>query len=98
MSVEKHVKASLYPFMRYSLITSDIPIRSPHFLNQSHNDALDDHRRIPMVEYQKEYRKLETRHCVTHGSYQYSVGCEKCYEVFCIQCLSGETVCKDGEC
>ena len=68
-----------------------------HFY-QSHNDALDDHRRIPMVEYQKEYRKLETRHCVTHGSYQYSVGCEKCYEVFCIQCLSGETVCKDGEC
>ena len=90
------MKASLYPFMRYSLITSDIPIRSPHFLNQSHNDALDDHRRIPMVEYQKEYRKLETRYCLTHTKYQYSMGCEKCYGVYCIRCMSESAQCKDG--
>ena len=35
------------------------------FYHQSHNDALDDHRRITMDEYKKEYRKVEIRNCET---------------------------------
>ena len=64
---------------------------------QSHNDALDDHRRIPMVEYQKEYRKLETRYCVTHTRYKYGMGCEKCYRVFCVECVAEAGSCKNGK-
>ena len=69
----------------------------PFIFLQSHNDALDDHRRIPMVEYQKEYRKLETRYCVTHSRYKYGMGCEKCYRVFCVECVAEAGSCKNGK-
>ena len=67
------------------------------FYHQSHNDALDDHRRITMDEYKKEYRKVEIRHCETHKDNVYNVACEKCHEVFCVKCILRPTPCTDGK-
>ena len=50
-----------------------------------------------MVEYQQEYRKLEARYCARHSRYQYSMGCEKCFEVYCTECIAGVGPCKDGK-
>ena len=64
---------------------------------QSHNDALDDHRRIRMDEYKRDYRKLETRYCEKHPKEVYSTSCEKCFNVFCAGCMHKLGLCSDGK-
>ena len=64
---------------------------------QSHNDALDDHRRIRMDEYKRDYRKLETRYCEKHPKLVYSIACSKCGCVFCADCLGRIENCSDGK-
>ena len=64
---------------------------------QSHNDALDDHRRIRMDEYKRDYRKLETRYCEKHPKHVYSMACTKCAMIFCANCTGKIDTCSDGE-
>ena len=64
---------------------------------QSHNDALDDHRRIRMDEYKRDYRKLETRYCDKHTGDVYILSCDKCYDVFCAGSVPEIDMCTDGE-
>ena len=64
---------------------------------QSHNDALDDHRRIRMDEYKRDYRKLETKYCEKHPKEVYSLCCEKCFNVFCAGCVPQISMCSDGK-
>ena len=83
-------------FLNHSIALSSEKIPC-FFYFQSHNDALDDHRRITMDEYKKEYRKVEIRHCETHKDKVYNVACEKCHEVFCVKCMLRPTSCSDGK-
>ena len=64
---------------------------------QSHNDALDDHRRIRMDEYKRDYRKLETRYCDKHPREVYSMVCENCYEICCVSCVRNIGLCANGK-
>ena len=68
------------------------------FLPQNHNEALDDHKRITMDEYKKEYRKVEIRRCEKHTDHVYSVACKKCHGVFCVKCLISKSEnCSNGK-
>ena len=67
------------------------------YVLQAHNFALDDHKRITMDEYEKEYRKVEIRRCETHTDQAYSVACNKCNQVFCATCVTvNPGKCTDG--
>ena len=68
----------------------------PLSILQSHNDALDDHRRIRMDEYKRDYRKLETRYCEKHPKEVYCMACENCTEAFCVKRLESTIVCTNG--
>lgn len=67
------------------------------FILQSHNDALDDHERIPIAEYMREHRKIVTRYCDKHRAMVLSLGCRTCLLVFCNHCVSEDSVCASGE-
>ena len=58
---------------------------------------LDDHRRICMDEYTREYRKMETRYCMKHSEKPYIISCEKCTDVFCEKCVPEIWLNKQGK-
>ena len=64
---------------------------------QSHNDALDDHERVPIAEYMREHRKIVTRHCVKHRNMVLSLGCRTCLIVLCNHCVSEDSICASGK-
>ena len=64
---------------------------------QTHNEFLDDHRRICMDEYKREYRKMETRYCNIHTDQVYLMVCRECSLVSCIDCVDELTDCSAGK-
>ena len=71
--------------------------RASQLFLQGHNFSLDDHKRITMDEYKKEYRKVEIRNCEKHTDRVYSLACKRCNEVFCSKCMMGHQLCTDSK-
>ena len=65
------------------------------FPHQIH-DTLNSHTLVTIKEHLKASFAEEQRYCHDHKTEIYSLGCERCYEMFCSECVNTPTVCGKG--
>ncbi|XP_067944881.1 tripartite motif-containing protein 2-like [Watersipora subatra] len=63
---------------------------------ESHDDALDDHHKITILEYLGQQQKAKVSSCPKHKNQQYILGCGVCYVLSCLNCVPDLPTCDTG--
>ncbi|XP_067944895.1 uncharacterized protein [Watersipora subatra] len=66
------------------------------FILQSHDDTLDEHHKITIVEYLGQQQKAKVSSCPKHKDQQYILGCGVCYVLSCLKCVPNLPTCDSG--
>ncbi|XP_067944884.1 uncharacterized protein [Watersipora subatra] len=59
----------------------------------SHDDTLDEHNKITILEYLAQQQKAKVSSCPKHKNQQYVLGCGVCYVLSCLKCVSELPTC-----
>ncbi|XP_067949688.1 transcription intermediary factor 1-beta-like [Watersipora subatra] len=62
----------------------------------SHDDALEDHKKIPILEYLTQEQKVKVSNCTEHDNQPYVLACEVCHVLSCLKCVPDLSVCDRG--
>ncbi|XP_067944972.1 E3 ubiquitin-protein ligase TRIM56-like [Watersipora subatra] len=63
---------------------------------ESHDDALDEHHKITILEYLGQQQKAKVSSCPKHKDQQYILGCGVCYVLSCLKCVPDLPTCDTG--
>ncbi|XP_067944887.1 tripartite motif-containing protein 2-like [Watersipora subatra] len=63
---------------------------------ESHDDALDEHHKITILEYLSQQQKVKVSSCPKHKDQQYVLGCGVCYVLSCLKCVPNLPTCDSG--
>ncbi|XP_067944916.1 uncharacterized protein [Watersipora subatra] len=63
---------------------------------ESHDDALDEHDKITILEYLTQQQKAKVSSCPKHKDQQYILGCRVCHVLSCLKCVSDLPACDQG--
>ncbi|XP_067940904.1 uncharacterized protein [Watersipora subatra] len=63
---------------------------------ESHDDTLDEHPKITILEYMAQQQKAKVSSCSKHNDQLYILGCSACYALSCLKCVSDLLPCKTG--
>ncbi|XP_067944878.1 uncharacterized protein [Watersipora subatra] len=63
---------------------------------ESHDDTLDDHHKITILEHLVQQQKAKVSRCPKHKDQQYILGCGVCYVLSCLKCVPNLPTCDTG--
>ncbi|XP_067944882.1 uncharacterized protein [Watersipora subatra] len=63
---------------------------------ESHDDTLDEHHKITILEYLSQQQKAKVSSCPKHKDQQYILGCGVCYVLSCLKCVPDLPTCDTG--
>ncbi|XP_067944908.1 uncharacterized protein [Watersipora subatra] len=63
---------------------------------ESHDDTLDEHHKITILEYLGQQQKAKVSSCPKHKDQQYILGCGVCYVLSCLKCVPDLPTCDTG--
>ncbi|XP_067944903.1 uncharacterized protein [Watersipora subatra] len=63
---------------------------------ESHDDTMDEHNKITILEYLSQQQKAKVSSCPKHKDQQYVLGCEVCYVLSCLKCVPDLPTCDTG--
>ncbi|XP_067944188.1 uncharacterized protein [Watersipora subatra] len=61
-----------------------------------HDEMLEEHHKITILEYLTQQQKAKVSTCPKHKELQYVLGCEVCYVLSCLKCVSVLPICDTG--
>ncbi|XP_067944883.1 uncharacterized protein [Watersipora subatra] len=60
---------------------------------ESHDDTMDEHNKITVLEYLSQQQKAKVSSCPNHKDQQYVLGCGVCYVLSCLKCVPDLPTC-----
>ncbi|XP_067944905.1 uncharacterized protein [Watersipora subatra] len=63
---------------------------------ESHDDTLDEHNKITILEYLAQQQKAKVSSCPKHKDQRYVLGCGVCYVLSCLKCVPDLPTCDTG--
>ncbi|XP_067944864.1 uncharacterized protein [Watersipora subatra] len=63
---------------------------------ESHDDTMDEHNKITILEYLSQQQKAKVSSCPKHKDQQYVLGCGVCYVLSCLKCVPNLPTCDSG--
>ncbi|XP_067944981.1 uncharacterized protein [Watersipora subatra] len=61
-----------------------------------HDEMLEEHHKITILEYLTQQQKAKVSTCPKHKELQYVLGCQVCYVLSCLKCVSDLPACDTG--